>query len=239
MFGPPPWRHSIDELGGGSMCFSATANFVGSAGLAAVGVITLTRVAHKRELLFASLPLLFALHQFMEGFVWLGIDGDISPPAMSFAAQLYMFYAQGVLPILVPLAVLLIEPNWRRRDWVLPFVFLGVILGLYILWCLLQYPTDVSARAHSVVYYNPGTHHELIAVLYVIATCGALFFSGYFYVVGLAVANLVGILVVIAFKRYAFTSVWCAYAAVISVLIYGHFHRRRLLEQRQLKAGLP
>lgn len=28
-------------------------------------------------------------------------------------------------------------------------------------------------------------------------------------------------------KHDAFTSVWCAYAAVISILIYGHFHRRR------------
>ena len=57
------------------MCFSATANFVGSTALGAVGVVTLTKVKHRRELLFASLPLLFAIHQFIEGFVWLGLDG--------------------------------------------------------------------------------------------------------------------------------------------------------------------
>ena len=57
------------------MCFSATANFVGSGVLGAVGVVTLTKVKHRRELLFASLPSLFAIHQFMEGFVWLGLDG--------------------------------------------------------------------------------------------------------------------------------------------------------------------
>jgi len=55
------------------VCFSATANFVGSGVLAAVGVVTLTRVKHRRELLFATLPTLFAIHQFIEGFVWLGI----------------------------------------------------------------------------------------------------------------------------------------------------------------------
>jgi hypothetical protein len=54
------------------VCFSATANFVGSGVLGSIGVVTLSRVKHKRELLFASLPTLFALHQFMEGFVWLG-----------------------------------------------------------------------------------------------------------------------------------------------------------------------
>ena len=38
------------------MCFSATANFVGSGVLGAGGVATLTRVKHRRELLFAALP---------------------------------------------------------------------------------------------------------------------------------------------------------------------------------------
>jgi len=61
------------------MCFSATANFVGSTVLGAVGVVTLTKVKHRRELLFASLPVLFAIHQFIEGFVWLGLDGKLSP----------------------------------------------------------------------------------------------------------------------------------------------------------------
>ncbi len=57
------------------MCFSATVNFVGSGVLGAVGVVTLTKVKHRRELLFAALPMLFAVHQFIEGFVWLGLDG--------------------------------------------------------------------------------------------------------------------------------------------------------------------
>ena len=62
-----------------NVCFSATANFVGSGVLGAIGVVTLTKVRHKRELLFASLPTLFAVHQFTEGFVWLGLDGILSP----------------------------------------------------------------------------------------------------------------------------------------------------------------
>jgi hypothetical protein len=35
------------------MCVSAAVNFAGSAVLATVGVVTLTRVKHRRELLFA------------------------------------------------------------------------------------------------------------------------------------------------------------------------------------------
>ena len=39
------------------VCFSASANFVGSAVLGAIGVATLTEVKHRRELLFAAMPL--------------------------------------------------------------------------------------------------------------------------------------------------------------------------------------
>jgi hypothetical protein len=85
------------------MCFSATANFVGSAALGAVGVVTLTRVKHRRELLFASLPLLFAIHQFIEGFVWLGLDGTFSPAVTHNMGAAFMLYAQGLLPFLLPL----------------------------------------------------------------------------------------------------------------------------------------
>ena len=69
------------------MCFSAAANFVGSGALGAVGVITLTKVRHRRELLFASLPALFAIHQFIEGFVWLGLDAAEECCPFSFSAE--------------------------------------------------------------------------------------------------------------------------------------------------------
>ncbi len=104
------------------MCFSATANFVGSGVLGAVGVVTLTKVKHRRELLFASLPVLFAIHQFIEGFVWLGLDGILSPTVTHDMGAAFMLYAQGLLPFLLPLSVLLFEPNGKSRMRMLPFL---------------------------------------------------------------------------------------------------------------------
>jgi hypothetical protein len=97
------------------MCFSATVNFAGSAALGAAGVVTLTKVKHRRELLFAAMPMLFAIHQFIEGFVWLGLDGILSPAVAHNMGAAFMLYAQGLLPLLAPLSVFLFEPNARSR----------------------------------------------------------------------------------------------------------------------------
>src|SRR5580698_1701949 len=122
------------------MCFSATANFVGSTALGAVGVVTLTRVKHRRELLFASLPTLFAIHQFIEGFVWLGLDGNLSPTVAHDMGAAFMLYAQGLLPFLLPLSVFMFEVDKKSRRQMIPFVILGAGTTLYILWALTAYP---------------------------------------------------------------------------------------------------
>jgi len=205
------------------MCFSATANFVGSGVLGAVGVVTLTKVKHRRELLFASLPTLFAFHQFIEGFVWLGLDGIMSKQTAHNMGAAFVLYAQGLLPLLMPLGVMLFERTKARRRTMLPFVILGGLLTLYMLWGLTAYPLQVWVQGNSIVYVNQATNQTWVAVLYVIATCGSLFFSKVPMMVAFGFANLGILLAVMAVKRYAFTSLWCAYAAVASVIVLAYF----------------
>jgi hypothetical protein len=207
------------------MCFSATANFVGSAVLGAAGVATLTRVKHRRELLFAALPMLFAVHQFIEGFVWLGLGGILSPAVAHDMGAAFMLYAQGLLPFLLPLSVLLFEPNAKSRSRMLPFLVLGGATTLYILWALTAFPLQLYVKGNSIVYINQATNNTAVALLYVIATCGSLFFSKIKMMVVFGAANLAILLVVMGVKRYAFTSLWCAYAAVASVIILAYFWR--------------
>ena len=205
------------------MCFSATANFVGSGVLGTIGVATLAKVKHRRELLFAALPALFAVHQFMEGFVWLGLDGILSPAVAHNMGAAFMLYAQGLLPFILPLSVLLFEPDVKSRRRMLPFLAIGTATALYILWGLTAYSFQVYIKGNSLVYINPATNNMTVAVLYVIATCGSLFFSKVKDMVIFGAANLAILLVVMALKRYAFTSLWCAYAAVASVIILVYF----------------
>jgi hypothetical protein len=210
------------------MCFSASADFIGSAVLGGIGIATLREVQHPREVLFASLPCLFALHQFTEGFVWLGLDGKLSAADLHSAGALYLLYAHGLLPVLLPLSVFLLEPTRKRQKRMLSFLLLGSALTLYMLWGLIAYPFTVAEHGHSIVYFNPVTITTSVAVLYVFATCGSLFFSGFRDLVVLAWLNLIGLLVVMVVMRYAFTSIWCAYAAVVSVIIYVFFRSNRV-----------
>src|SRR6202051_1428132 len=126
------------------MWFSAAANFVGSGVLGAVGVVTLTKVKHRRELLFAGLPTLFAIHQFIEGFVWLGVGGVLSPAVTHDMAAAFILYAQGLLPFLLPLSVFLFEPDRKSRLRMQPFLVLGGATTLYILWALTAFPLQLD-----------------------------------------------------------------------------------------------
>ena len=211
------------------MCFSAAANFTGSGVLGTIGVLTFTKVKHRRELLFASLPTLFAIHQFIEGFVWLGLDGVLSPRVTHDMGAAFMLYAQGLLPFLMPLSVLLFEADVRSRRRMLPFLIVGGLTTLYMLWALAAYPTEVFVRGNSIVYINPATNNTAVAIFYVVATCGSLLFSKVRSMVIFGVANLAILLVVMGVKRYAFTSLWCAYAAVASVIILAYFWKSRAI----------
>jgi hypothetical protein len=207
------------------MCFSAAANFVGSSALGVIGAVTLTKVKHRRELLFAALPMLFAVHQFIEGFVWLGLDGILSPAVAHDMGAAFMLYAQGLLPFLLPLSVLLFEPDAKSRKRMRPFLGLGIATALYILWALTAYPLQVYVKGNSIVYINQATNNTAVAVLYVIATCGSLFVSKIKPMIIFGAANLAILLIVMEVKRYAFTSLWCAYAAIASLIILAYFWR--------------
>jgi hypothetical protein len=209
------------------MCFSATANFVGCAVLGTIGVATIVEVKQRRELLLAAVPCLFALHQGIEGFVWLGLQGKLPAMVAHNAAAAYVLYAQGILPFLLPLSLLLIEPTLKRRRGMLGFVILGALLAIYILWGLIAYPLQVSMGMNGIVYLNAISTTTTVAVLYVIATCGALFFSGFRALVVLGWANLAGLVVVMLVRRLEFTSIWCFYAAVVSVILYFFFRKTR------------
>lgn len=221
------------------MCFSATASFTGAALVGGIGAVTLAEVEHPREFPLAALPALFAVHQFAEGLVWLSLQGTVSDSVGDTAAYAYLLYAHAVVPVLVPLAILLIEPaRWRRRA-VVPFPVIGSAAGGYLFWVDTAHPVGYHVVDHSIAYDNSGALLGLFAVLYVVATCGAALFSGYPWLVGFGVANLVALTVTVIVLAAAFTSIWCFAAAVLSTVVLLFFRRTRRRGPETAPSALP
>lgn len=137
-----------------------------------------------------------------------------------------LLFAYAVLPVIVPIGLYLIEPSPRHRLWVLPFVALGMAVGGYLLWHVTQYPVSAQEHSSCIAY---GTHTPLgtqAAVAYVIATCGPALLSSRRYLQWFGVANIVGVAIALSVREEAFASMWCIYAALVSVLILEHFRRQ-------------
>jgi len=212
------------------MCFSAYANFTAAAAIGSIGVATLRHVHHPRGTLFALTPLLFALHQFAEGFVWLGLDHRIGMVAFNHAVFLFILYAQGILPFLMPLAVMLMEPpGWRwRKQIIAGFTIIGAVLCMWVTYAIMALPSLAIEEHNSIAYRNSETDNGIVGIAYILATCGALIFSTHTVIRWFGILNIIGLTIVLLVKGYAFTSIWCAYAAVLSILIYWQYRGRRI-----------
>lgn len=210
-------------------------NFTLAGALFIVAMMTYSKVSTPREVLFASLPMLFALHQFTQGFVWLGMYDIIGPRPLQLAEGIFVFYAQGLLQFLVPLSLWLIEPSGWRKQLIGVLTVIGGALTVYTLYGLAHEPTTVYVHDHLLVYVNPWTHKTWVAVVYVLTTCGSLILSRSIAIQLFGFVNLLGLTLVFLLTPYAFTSLWCLYAATVSVLLYFYFVERRIRFLQKLK----
>jgi hypothetical protein len=208
------------------MCFSPQADFAAGAVVAAVGVETLRRVRSRQELIVGALPLLFGLHQLVEGFVWLGLRGEVSQGLGDTAKQTYIVFAHAVLPALVPLGFTLLEPDRRRRRWMWPLVVAGVLLGSYLFWQVTAYPVGAQQQARCIDYITHTPNDLLIGALYVLVTCGPALMSSRRHLRWFGAVSLVGVVAAALVRFDELTSVWCVYVALVSVLIFAHFRRQ-------------
>jgi hypothetical protein len=217
--------------------YHAILQFTLSGAIVFIGVMTLFKVSRPREVPFAMLPLLFGLHEFTQGFVWLGVEGVVSPRAAEMAGTFYLLYAKGLLQFLVPLSVWLLETRrWRKRVLSILTV-LGGLMTLYALWGLSLSESVVYVKDGALVYDTPALEHLWLALGYIVTTCGSLMLSESIALELYGLLNLVGSSLVYLYRPYAFTSLWCLYAAVLSGLLYLYFVERRISFLRSLERG--
>ena len=209
------------------MCFSATASFVAGTSLSAFGVATLRSTDTRAERPFAMIPLLFGVQQLTEGVVWLTFSHD-APVLTSAMTYVYSGFSHVLWPMYVPLAMGILEAVPWRRKTLFAFEGAGIAVGLYLLYFLVTRPVVAEVIGNHIVYDSPHFYIVPVMVFYLAATCISCFFSSHKFV------NLFGGLALVSFVAAylvhvaALVSIWCFFAAILSLLIYMHLRLRHL-----------
>jgi Family of unknown function (DUF6629) len=218
------------------MCFSATASFVTVGTTTAVGIACLSKVRQWRELPLASLPLIFAVQQAIEGCLWLTLPVDPDGPLSSLLTLLFLLYAKVFWPAFAPITTLLVEPEPRRRQLMIICAAAGASIAAFFLWSIYAYPHGAIIRGGHIVYTGEAPSSISIAVMYLAATTIAPLLSTHRAVVLLGAIVFCGSLLAYFMYWETFASVWCFFAAAGSVVILVHFERVRQVE-RFARAG--
>ena len=209
------------------MCFSSSASFIAGTSLCAVGVATLKKTEAKTELPFAMIPLLFGIQQLTEGVIWLTFSHD-APLLKRTMTYLYSGFSHVLWPMYVPFAIGIMEAvRWRKKA-IFAFQAAGIAVGLYLLYFIMTSPVVAEVVGSHIVYVSPHFHLIPMILFYLSATCVSCFFSSHKFVKLFGVLALLSYIAAYLTYVKAVTSVWCFFAAILSVLIYVHLRFRTL-----------
>ncbi len=204
------------------MCFSAAASFAAGGALSVAGGVTIANVKTKSELPFASIPLLFGIQQAIEGAVWVSFG---SPIVNTVATYAYSMFSHVLWPIFVPLSVLLIETDKVRKKILSLFSILGLAVGGYLLYFIIADPVTAHIVNNSIAYHSPHFYVLPTIFLYVVATCGSCLVSSHKIINFFGVALFISFAIAAWFYTETFFSVWCFFAAILSIIVYWYFQR--------------
>ncbi len=210
------------------MCVSAEVSFSLAGTLAAGGSYCVYKAMRtdRAYVPLAMIPIVFGVQQFCEGWVWTGIErGD--PGLTKVAALSFLFFALFFWPVWIPYTMLLVERSRRTRFFLRAMTALGVGIGLALMIPLVTGPgwLALEVSRHSIHYnigespvftFFPGV---LWQALYLIVVSTPLFVSSIHKMVHAGVAVIVSAAATRVFFDYAFASVWCFFAAALSLYL--------------------
>lgn len=204
------------------MCFSASASFGVSAALLIGGVATLKRAKSATFISFAAIPILFSIQQFSEGFVWLSLTNESFAEWHQTSTMIFLIFAQGVWPALVPFSIWLLEENGLHKKVLGVIAIFGLAVGSYLLYCVLNLPIN-SKISGSHIFYDLDFKHSTIkysGVFYFIPTVLPALISKTKKMMYFGTTILLSFIVTKLFFSDYLISVWCYFAAALSILIY-------------------
>jgi hypothetical protein len=205
------------------MCFSATASFSAAGILALAGAATLSKARGPREWPLASVPLVFALQQGIEGLLWQTVPAG--HPAGRGLATSFAILALIVWPSFIPLAVGLAEKARKRRQLILALMGPGLAVAAYSVLDIWAHPYMAWPAPHSLVYINDSPFPWPLMLAYLAAVCAPPLLSSSPAIRWFGIVVTFGLAITLGFFFVSLVSVWCFFAAIASAILVGHFWR--------------
>ena len=204
------------------MCFSAEASFAGGIIISAIGIVTVREVHKPSQLVFASIPLFFGLQQVVEGSLWLTIQNPEFVNLQRIGTYFFLIMADFLWPTIIPMAVLLMEENRKRKRILKILLAMGISLSLYYAYCLLFFNVTPQIMGYHIQYNTtfPKSLSMPAFITYLIVSITPLFISSIKRTHLLGILMFLSCLVTAIFFTQYLTSVWCFFAALISGVIF-------------------
>ena len=205
------------------MCFSAGASFAGGIIISAVGVASVRKVRKPTQRLFAVIPLFFGFQQFAEGVLWVTLRSGGHEWLQNAATHIFLITAMVIWPVMIPLSMWFMEEAKKRKKILAGLIAIGGILSLFYAFCFISYNVTPQISGFHIRYVDdfPKTLVTIASFFYPVSTVAPLFVSSVRRMWLFGIVITVSYLVTGIFFAQYLTSVWCFFAALISVVIYG------------------
>lgn len=207
------------------MCFSATASFTATALLLPTGLYAgkLAWDCDRKYLPLALIPCMFGIQQGFEGIEWLAIHSQ-QTDLIRLAALGFLTFSHGVWPMWLPLTMFIVE---QQRPWakkvLLSMTLLGALFGISLYGPFLFSPDTFSVTAvqGSIVYQTQIIYDRLFPravsrLIYLLLIVVPLWLSPLIQLRVMGGFLALSLVVAYWFYNYAFVSVWCFFAAILS-----------------------
>jgi len=207
------------------MCFSEAASFTAAAVLTLQGLAAVRLVRqYKPFLLIACIPLFFAIQQFSEGLIWHYFNQGFAIDGFAMiAAYIFLTLAYLVWPIVIPLSLYLSESNIFRKRLLGLFILGAVVWGLYLLSLTPELTLSVTNSENGILYavnYFSVSSSLLLKWIYLGLVIIPIFISSLRYIWFFGLVTLLSALITYYLYETTFTSVWCFFGALLSLIIY-------------------
>lgn len=221
------------------MCLSATVSYSAAAVLVSTGVYA----AHQARqlptpyMLWALVPLLFGLQQAFEGGAWQSLDAGNASDAVPYALGFH-FFSHFLWLWWFPLCSYLIEKNQtsyisklRKKIFATCAIF-GAFSGTLVYTFILLHAEwmTVMVKEKSIVYDFQVPYRSDIripitpSILYIMIILIPLIFSSHRQIRYFGVLVILSMVTTHAINNAAFVSVWCFFAAVLSLYLAYMIH---------------